>query len=76
VGKGLQQYSAERSGDREAEIDYLFLRARDAAARLRFAARVRNGFVPALGANVFLKFKSLESLKCPFANLPQSSKGR
>jgi len=44
--------------------------------KLMFAARVRNGFVPALRANVFRKFKGLESLKCPFANLPESSKGR
>ena len=36
---------------------------------------VRNGFVPALRANVFRKFKGLEDLKCPFANLPESTKG-
>jgi ATP-dependent DNA ligase len=41
-----------------------------------FAARVRNGFVPALRATVFRKFKDLESRKCPFANLPESEKGR
>jgi ATP-dependent DNA ligase len=41
-----------------------------------FAARVRNGFVPALRAAVFRKFKGLEIRKCPFANLPESSKGR
>ena len=44
--------------------------------KLMFAGRVRNGFVPALRDSVFRKFKSLESLKCPFANLPESSKGR
>jgi DNA ligase D-like protein (predicted ligase) len=44
--------------------------------QLMFAARVRNGFVSALRASVFRKFKSLESRKCPFANLPESSKGR
>jgi DNA ligase D-like protein (predicted ligase) len=44
--------------------------------KLLFAARVRNGFVPALRAAVFRKFKGLESRKCPFANLPESSKGR
>jgi len=44
--------------------------------KLMFAARVRNGFVPALGAAVFRKFKGLEIRKCPFANLPESSKGR
>ena len=41
-----------------------------------FAARVRNGFVPALRGSVFRKFKGLESRKRPFANLPESSKGR
>jgi DNA ligase D-like protein (predicted ligase) len=44
--------------------------------KLMFAARVRNGFVPALRAAVFRKFKDLESRKCPFANLPESEKGR
>ncbi len=43
--------------------------------KLLFAARVRNGFVPALRATVFRKFKGLESRKCPFANLPESQKG-
>jgi hypothetical protein len=44
--------------------------------KLMFAARVRNGFVPALRAAVFRKFKGLEIGKCPFANLPESEKGR
>jgi len=44
--------------------------------KLMFAARVRNGFVPSLRATVFRKFKGLESRKCPFANLPESEKGR
>jgi ATP-dependent DNA ligase len=43
---------------------------------LIFAARVRNGFVPALRATVFRKFKGLEGSKCTFANLPESKKGR
>ena len=43
--------------------------------KLMFAARVRNGF-PSLRASVFRKFKDLESRKCPFANLPESEKGR
>ena len=47
-----------------------------AGNKLMFAARVRNGFVPALRASVFRKFKGLESRKCPFANLPESEKGR
>jgi DNA ligase D-like protein (predicted ligase) len=45
-------------------------------SKLMFAARVRNGFVPALRATVFRKFKGLESRRCPFANLPESEKGR
>ena len=44
--------------------------------KLMFAARVRNGFVPALRTTVFRKFKGLETHKCPFANLPESEKGR
>jgi DNA ligase D-like protein (predicted ligase) len=44
--------------------------------KLLFAARVRNGFVPTLRTDVFRKFKALEILKCPFANLPESEKGR
>jgi bifunctional non-homologous end joining protein LigD len=43
--------------------------------KLVFAARVRNGFVPALRVSVFRRFKNLRSSKCPFANLPESSKG-
>ena len=43
--------------------------------KLMFAARVRNGFVPALRDSVFRKFKGLESRKCPFANLPESRRG-
>jgi ATP-dependent DNA ligase len=46
------------------------------ANKLMFAARVRNGFVPALRAAVFRKFKGLETRECPFANLPEDSKGR
>ena len=44
--------------------------------KLMFAARVRNGFVPTLRATVFRKFRGLETRKCPFANLPEGSKGR
>src|SRR5689334_21655004 len=44
--------------------------------KLMIAARVRNDFVPALRAEVFRKFKGLESGRCPFANLPESEKGR
>jgi DNA ligase D-like protein (predicted ligase) len=44
--------------------------------KLMFAARVRNGFVPTMRASVSRKFKGLETRKCPFANLPESEKGR
>jgi DNA ligase D-like protein (predicted ligase) len=44
--------------------------------KLMFAARVRNGFVPSFRTAVFRKFKGLETRKCPFANLPESEKGR
>jgi len=43
---------------------------------LIYVARVRNGFVPALRAKVFQRFKGLEITHCPFVNLPQRSKGR
>jgi hypothetical protein len=37
---------------------------------------VRNGFVPALREVLFKLFAGLEIDKCPFANLPESQKGR
>jgi DNA ligase D-like protein (predicted ligase) len=43
---------------------------------LIYVARVRNGFVPALRAKVFERFKGLEIKNCPFSNLPQRDKGR
>jgi bifunctional non-homologous end joining protein LigD len=43
---------------------------------LMYAARVRNGFVPALHPRVFEHFRGLEIETCPFANLPQRDKGR
>ena len=44
--------------------------------KLIFAARVRNGFVPTRRDTVFRYFKKLHTKKCPFANLPESKKGR
>jgi ATP-dependent DNA ligase len=44
--------------------------------KLIFAARVRNGFVPATRETVFRHFKKLHSKECPLANLPESKKGR
>jgi ATP-dependent DNA ligase len=41
-----------------------------------YAARVRNGFVPASREAVFQRFRGLERAGCPFQNLPESRKGR
>jgi ATP-dependent DNA ligase len=43
---------------------------------LLFASRVRAGFVPATRREVFAKIKHLKTIKCPFANLPETSPGR
>lgn len=43
---------------------------------LVYVARVRNGFVPALRAKLFERFRNLEDKNCPFSNLPQRDKGR
>ena len=40
-------------------------------ARLLYAAKVRNGFVPQVRREVYRKFKGLEIDTCPFANLPE-----
>jgi bifunctional non-homologous end joining protein LigD len=45
-------------------------------SKLMYAARTRNGFTPALRANLFEKLKPLETADCPFANLPEKSAGR
>jgi hypothetical protein len=39
--------------------------------KLRFANKVRNGFVPRLRREVCTRLKHLESDTCPFANLPE-----
>jgi ATP-dependent DNA ligase len=44
--------------------------------KLIFAAKVRNGFVPASRDTVFQQIKTLRLKTCPFANLPESGKGR
>ena len=41
-----------------------------------YAARVRNGFVPATRQALFERFRGLERASCPFRNLPESKKGR
>jgi DNA ligase D-like protein (predicted ligase) len=44
--------------------------------KLIYAARTRNGFTPALRADLMKKFKPLETRDCPFANLPEKKSGR
>lgn len=43
---------------------------------LIYVARVRNGFVPASRHQIFARLKPLLTPKCPFANLPETYKGR
>jgi DNA ligase D-like protein (predicted ligase) len=43
---------------------------------LLYAARVRNGFVPASRAALFERSRGLERATCPFQNLPEAKKGR
>jgi DNA ligase D-like protein (predicted ligase) len=44
--------------------------------KLIYAARTRNGFTPALRAELFKKIKPMEAKECPFANLPEAKDGR
>jgi bifunctional non-homologous end joining protein LigD len=44
--------------------------------KLIYVARTRNGFTPVTRAQLFKKFKGLESGECPFANLPEAKGGR
>ena len=43
---------------------------------LLYAARTRNGFTPAVRAQLVRKFRGLETTTCPFANLPEEKSGR
>jgi bifunctional non-homologous end joining protein LigD len=43
------------------------------AGRLIYAARTRNGFTPALRAQLTRRFRELEVPDCPFANLPEAT---
>jgi DNA ligase D-like protein (predicted ligase) len=45
-------------------------------SNLLYAGRTRNGFTPALRAQLFKKFRSLQTEECPFANLPEKRSGR
>jgi bifunctional non-homologous end joining protein LigD len=44
--------------------------------RLLYAARTRNGFTPAVRAQLFKKLRALETTTCTFANLPEPKGGR
>jgi bifunctional non-homologous end joining protein LigD len=44
--------------------------------KLIYVARTRNGFTPASRAQLFKRFKGLETKECPFANLPEPKSGR
>jgi ATP-dependent DNA ligase len=43
---------------------------------LIYVARTRNGFTPAIRAELLQQFKPLMTDKCPFANLPEPKGGR
>jgi bifunctional non-homologous end joining protein LigD len=43
---------------------------------LLYAARVRNGFVPATRQALFERFRGLKRATCPFQNLPEGKTGR
>ena len=44
--------------------------------RLIYVARTRSGFTPVMRAQLFKKFKALETNECPFVNLPEAKSGR
>ena len=43
---------------------------------LIYVARTRNGFTPAVRAQLFRQFKALLTDECPFVNLPEARSGR
>ncbi len=45
-------------------------------AKLVFNAKVKNGFVPRVRAELMQRFRSLETGVCPFANLPEPKNAR
>src|ERR1700730_17980212 len=45
-------------------------------SKLMYVARTRNGFTPALRAELMHRFSGLEIAPCPFANLPYAGPGR
>ena len=44
--------------------------------RLLYVARTRNGFTPSLREELYRRFRGLEVVECPFANLPEARGGR
>ncbi|HSU30568.1 MAG TPA: non-homologous end-joining DNA ligase [Bryobacteraceae bacterium] len=44
--------------------------------KLLYVARTRNGFTPASREQLFKRFRGLETVRCPFANLPETKSGR
>ena len=44
--------------------------------KLRYVARTRSGFTPAMRAQLSKQFKGLETDVCPFVNLPEAKSGR
>src|SRR6516165_10303793 len=45
-------------------------------ARLVYTGRTRNGFTPSTRDQLFKRFNTLATEKCPFANLPERRGGR
>jgi bifunctional non-homologous end joining protein LigD len=43
---------------------------------LRYVARVRAGFTPAVRTALFKQFHGLETKTCPFNNLPEARRGQ
>lgn len=44
--------------------------------KLIYAARTRNGFTPKLREDLMRRFRGLETMNCPFDNLPEAKSGR
>jgi DNA ligase D-like protein (predicted ligase) len=57
-------------------FDALIFGYYDEAGRLIYVARTRNGFTPALRAQLSKRFRGLEIKECPFFNLPEAKSGR
>lgn len=44
--------------------------------KLMYAARIKNGFVPRIRAELFPLLKARQTTRCPFANLPEDHRAR